>query len=134
MQNLVGVAAVSKDVEIAIPRSVDPFRGRHVAITGVESDMLADSVAALSADDLTTLASISPDGYRLNASIANVAPLHAAGVLGQGVVVAVIDTGIRPGFPHISLDGSVIGCENFVPDALAVPTRRTRATGRSSQG
>ncbi|MCH8946539.1 MAG: hypothetical protein IH789_02780 [Acidobacteria bacterium] len=48
----------------------------------------------------------------------NVSSLHADGILGQGVIVGVIDSGIRPGFPHIDLDGSVIGCEDFVGDAL----------------
>src|SRR5262245_33501477 len=33
----------------------------------------------------------------------NVKPLHDAGYKGQGVIVAVIDTGLRPGYPH--LDG-----------------------------
>ena len=37
---------------------------------------------------------------------------------GSGVTVAVIDSGIRPGFPHLTLDGSVVGCEDFVGDAL----------------
>lgn len=48
----------------------------------------------------------------------NLIPLFAGGHLGQGIKVAVIDTGIQPGFPHISLDGSVIGGEDFVGDGL----------------
>jgi subtilisin family serine protease len=64
------------------------------------------------------MATANPNAYLINNAIANVSPLHAQGVAGQGVVVAVIDSGIRPGFPHLSLDGSVIGCEDFVGDAL----------------
>jgi hypothetical protein len=50
--------------------------------------------------------------------ITNVNQLHGQGLLGQGMVVAVIDSGIRPGFPHLTLDGSVVGCDDFVLDAL----------------
>jgi serine protease AprX len=42
--------------------------------------------------------------------------LHAAGKTGAGVIVAVIDSGLRPDRPHLSLDGSVIGCEDFIND------------------
>src|SRR5258705_7147295 len=48
----------------------------------------------------------------------NVTPHLAGGTTGAGVIVALIDSGIRPGFPHISLDGSVIGGEDFVGDGL----------------
>ncbi len=67
---------------------------------------------------MATLADVQPQAYLLNGAIANVTTLHAAGITGQDVVVAVLDSGIRPGFPHLSLDGSVIGCEDFVMDAL----------------
>jgi subtilisin family serine protease len=59
-----------------------------------------------------------PDAYLINNQAMNLGPVHAGGALGQGIKVAVIDSGIRPNFPHISLDGSVIGGENLVPDAL----------------
>jgi subtilisin family serine protease len=42
------------------------------------------------------------------------ADLHRRGWTGAGNVVAVIDTGLRPGYPHSA--GSVVGCENFVDD------------------
>src|SRR5258705_8247506 len=48
----------------------------------------------------------------------NVTPHLAGGTTGAGVIVALIDSGIRPGFPHIALDGSVIGGEDFVGDGL----------------
>ena len=46
----------------------------------------------------------------------NVQPLHDAGFKGQGVIVAVIDTGLRPGYPHLEGDGSIIGGEDFIGD------------------
>src|SRR5258706_6489492 len=48
----------------------------------------------------------------------NLGPVFAQGFSGQGMKVAVIDSGIRPNLPHISLDGSVIGGEDFVGDGL----------------
>jgi serine protease AprX len=34
-------------------------------------------------------------------------------------VVAVIDTGLRPGYPHLESDGSILGGEDFVGDGLS---------------
>jgi hypothetical protein len=75
-------------------------------------------VRALAATGIPSLATTRPNGYILNNGILNVSSLHASGITGAGVVVAVIDSGIRPDFPHISLDGSVVGCEDYVGDGL----------------
>ena len=116
---LVGGDAIIKDVEIQAPRSVDTFRGKGgLASSGGELAMTAESVDGIAAEEIPALAVGAAAAYRFNLEIANVATLHAAGFTGQGMVVAVIDSGIRPGFPHISLDGSVAGCEDFVGDAL----------------
>src|SRR5499427_6280753 len=117
LRDVVGTGAVVKDQEIVIPGSVDTLRGRNLA-AGLPTTFEADSYEALGSTDIAQLATVSPDAYLLNNSIANVSSLHAAGITGSGVVVGLIDTGIRPGFPHISLDNSVIGCEDFVGDGL----------------
>jgi membrane-anchored mycosin MYCP len=118
LRDVVGVGAISKDAIVDLPGSVDTLRGRTLPSAVDTSELTYDTVAGLSADEVSALAAATPQGYLLNSAIANVAPLHASGIRGQGVIVAVIDSGIRPGFPHISLDGSVIGCEDFVGDAL----------------
>jgi len=74
-----------------------------------------------------------PCAYLVNNGIANVSSLHA-GETRAGIIVGVIDSGIRPGFPHISLDGSVVGCEDFVGDASAARTSPTTDTAPSSPG
>lgn len=117
LRDVVGTAAITKDEEIALPSSVDMLRGRNLA-GSVTNEFEADSFEALGELEIEQAATVNPSAYLLNNSIANVSSLHAEGTTGSGVVVAVIDTGIRPGFPHISLDGSVIGCEDFVGDAL----------------
>ena len=118
LRDLVGTGAISKDAIVDVPGSVDTLRGRRLPGAADDAEHFFDRVEELSADGLSALAAANPKAYLLNNAIANVAPLHASGITGQGVIVAVIDSGIRPGFPHISLDGSVIGCEDFVGDAL----------------
>ena len=118
LRDLIGTGALSKDEIVDLPGNVDTLRGRRLPSAVDTSELMFDGVAELSAADVGGLAASTPQAYLLNSAIANVAPLHASGIAGQGVVVAVIDSGIRPGFPHISLDGSVVGCEDFVGDAL----------------
>ena len=119
LRRAVGATAITKDDEIAAPTSVDTLRGKGGFVPEDDAQQLPfDDAAAITAEELAALAAADPAAYLLNNGIANASPLHAAGIAGTGVVVAVIDSGIRPGFPHISLDGSVIGCEDFVGDAL----------------
>jgi subtilisin family serine protease len=118
LRDMVGTAAITKDEIINLPGSGDTLRGRNLATSGAENEIEADSVDVLGAADIQALATANPNAYLLNNSIANVSSLHSTGITGAGVIVAVIDAGIRPGRPHISLDGSVIGCEDFVGDAL----------------
>jgi subtilisin family serine protease len=118
LRDLLGPGAISKDLDIELPGSVDTIGSKQVPATPQEPEALADAADVVGDQDLATLAGSNPQAYLLNNAIANVTPLHAGGITGLGVIVAVIDTGIRPGFPHISLDGSVVGCEDFVGDAL----------------
>ena len=61
-----------------------------------------------------------------NNAAMNLTSLHGTGTLGQGMKVAVIDSGIRPDFPHLSLDGSVIGGEDLVPGWPRLQQQRQR--------
>jgi subtilisin family serine protease len=78
--------------------------------------LAANHLLPMTAGDLAKTASAGPSAYLFNNSLLGLQSLHAAGLQGQGVVVAVLDSGLRPGFPHIS--GSVIGGEDFVNDGL----------------
>ena len=113
-----GTGNVFKDFAVPLPAPLDARLPRNLARTGDENLIQADSVQALAGADIRNLATAAPNGYLLNGAIINTLPLFAGGNLGQGVTVAVIDSGIRPGFPHISFDGSVVGCEDLVGDAL----------------
>lgn len=117
IRELVGPEAITKDLVVPAPTSVDTRRGREASTTDV-AEITAEAAEVLDAEQLASLAAVNPQAYAPNNGVANVSALHSSGFLGTGSIVAVIDSGIRPGFPHISLDGSVIGCEDFVGDAL----------------
>ncbi len=106
----VGAGAVRKDLVVPAP-------GTPTDLTMVE-DVPAESGSAMSAESISSLAGANPDAYLINNALMNLGPLHGAGAVGSGQVVAVIDSGIRPGRPHLDLDGSVIGGEDFVGDGL----------------
>src|SRR6185295_537174 len=61
----------------------------------------------------------SPDSYAINAGILGVASLHARGITGVGTVVAVIDSGLKPNYPHLEFDGSILGGMDFAGDGLS---------------
>ncbi|HXH29044.1 MAG TPA: S8 family serine peptidase, partial [Candidatus Polarisedimenticolia bacterium] len=115
-----GPGAVTKDLAVpmpappSVPRAVPAWLTR----TGSETGIVFDSAHALAAPDLASIAAMHPDAYLINNTLSRVSQLHADGFAGQGIVVAVIDTGIRPGFYHLESDGSVIGCEDFVGDGM----------------
>jgi len=114
-----GEAAITKDLLVPAPAPVDTTRGRPGFLAGAGSnDHAYDGVEAIGEADLAGFAAEHPNAYLINNSIMNVDPFHAGGIAGEGIVVGVIDSGIRPGFPHLDLDGSVIGCEDFVGDGL----------------
>lgn len=118
LYSVIGQTNITKDLATPAPKSIDTTFGRSLARTGDEKRIVFDSSRALPASTISAIANSTPQAYRLNNSIINASPLHASGITGAGVTVAVIDSGIRPDFPHISLDGSVIGCEDFVADGL----------------
>jgi subtilisin family serine protease len=116
LRDLLGPAAISKDAEIPLPASKDTPQRKQLPGAPQPGEALADDLQALDAAQIAMLASANPEAYTLNNSLAGLDPLFAAGYQGNGIVVGLIDSGIRPGFPHIA--GSVIGCEDFVGDAL----------------
>lgn len=68
--------------------------------------------------DVEKYASDNPGSYAMNHDADNVQQLHEAGLTGKGVIVAVVDSGLRPGFGHFDDfdEETVSGCEDFVAD------------------
>ena len=114
MRDKIGVGNITKDEIIPLPSSVDTLRGRNLTPGSAANEITADSFSALGAANIQSIATVNPNGYLTTLEVANVASLHASGITGAGVIVAVIDTGIRPGF----LDDSLSGCEDFAGDGL----------------
>ena len=123
VNGLLAAGALSKDLLIPAPKPVDTAMGRReLTRTGDETRLTAYLAAPLGAAQVASIASANPNAYILNNAINGTTALHAQGILGAGVTVAVIDSGIRPGFPHLSLDGSVAGCEDSWVTVLAART------------
>jgi subtilisin family serine protease len=112
VRQLVEPAQIRKDFNVELP----PTDGRTGSIPPSVS-VEAGTATPLDAPTLAT-AGADPAAYLINNVAMNLAPLHGNGILGQGMKVAVIDSGLRPNFPHLTLDGSVIGGEDFVGDGL----------------
>jgi subtilisin family serine protease len=100
--SIAGADSVHKDAEVKPPAPVEV-----AALTGQESEAL----------DAAAFGQSLPDNYNFNLSFTNVAPLHAAGRVGQDVVVAIIDSGSANVSTIPALAGSIIGGETFVPAA-----------------
>ena len=120
LERIAGPGAITKDLKAPLPSPVNPsgIPGRDPLPAEGVLDIAFDSVEAIAPDDVAAFAAADPDAYLVNNATTHVNVLHSAGYAGQGVVVAVIDSGIRPGYPHLTLDGSVIGCEDFVGDGM----------------
>jgi len=110
----VGADEVRKDVTVALPPRLD--------VVNVDEPM---ATSILEGNAIGEFERDLPANYNYNNGLTGAASLHAADNLGQGVVVAVIDTGTALLTPALS--GTVIGGENLVPlaqDPVASATSR----------
>jgi serine protease AprX len=109
---LTGPGSIFKDLEVKEPAPIEPLQSRFsgLARTGDEERLYPLMVRPLASAEVARIGGMA---YSLNNALMNATALHSAGITGEGVVVAVIDIGFRPGFAHI--EGSIVGCETFVP-------------------
>jgi serine protease AprX len=135
LKALAGSGQVIEDVEIPGPGPVDPdLVLRGLLPPSDDARASGRAIDALPASTGEGLDDAHPVPYTISNAQINIQSLHAAGLLGQGVVVAVLDSGIRPGFPHISLDGSVVACEDFLNDGLGCVSSETEGHGTFAAG
>jgi hypothetical protein len=117
---LPGVKAISSDAEIQNPAVVNPTRARTAGSNA--KVITSESSAPLSrilSRDLPSLAINHPEVYEINNAGTNIERLHALGFTGQGIIVAVIDSGVRNGYKLV--DDTVIGGFDFVDDGAPGP-------------
>jgi hypothetical protein len=112
VRKVAGPASVRKDLMVVTELSAMDRRAGTSLLASAE----AEAVGSLTAEALADTVTARPQAYLINNATTGVDVIHARGFFGQNSVVAVLDSGIRPGFPHLTLDNSVIGGENFVPD------------------
>jgi hypothetical protein len=105
LRSMAGSAQIVKDPIIAAPSPRSGVR----------------STRGRASSRITNFSSFPPSAagpYALNNLGLNLAGLHSKGYTGAGVIVAVVDSGIRPGYPVLESDKSVIGGIDFVGDGL----------------
>ena len=91
VRTLVKPGAITKDLVMPLPDAAPDWDGRPMlAETG------AASAGVLDASAIADLAGVQPDVYLLSNALMNVNSLHADGVLGTNINVAVIDSGVVP--------------------------------------
>ena len=130
LRAIVGTGAIVKDRPIPLPETIFPFGGRGDGDVEESSTSPFDNIPATYAGPIGArnavkrLAKDHPGAYLLNHTFSNVRSLHEKGDTGKGVIVAVIDTGLRPGFENL-LGDAVIGCEDMLnPPAAPIPGPR----------
>ena len=106
VQTAVGPDNLVRDDVIPAPSVID-LKGEPA-----DGDVQAANAIML---DVTVQAGVSPANYTFNAAFSNVASLHAAGYVGAGAVIAVIDSGYRPIMVHVSPSRLISPGLNLVP-------------------
>ena len=106
LRAIIGVSSIAKDVTVNVPK---PKRRTVIP----SSDIGPPQV--LPGTQISAFVGRRPANYNFNNLLTGAEALHANGIIGEGVVVAVIDTGTANN-PDVvpALSDSVIGGENFV--------------------
>jgi subtilisin family serine protease len=100
-----GVVSVSKDSLIALPKPT-----HEVSIS-----KSAANTQTLSRAQLKTIMQQQPQNYSFNNVMTGATQLHEQEIFGDGVIVAIIDSGTANNPAVVpAIDGNVIGGENFV--------------------
>jgi subtilisin family serine protease len=120
IRTLVEPATMSKDINVPAPGSIASNGSRSIKGTQIGPVITAKSKSnrTISPTDVQQFASSHPDAYVLNNAGTRIEKLHAKGFTGEGTIVAVIDSGYRPGFSYLDADQSLIGGMDFVGDGL----------------
>lgn len=109
---IVGITGLGKDKLITTPYPFAPFNlNEHNSIEG----------SSINPAELDALVKSNPANYSFNNGMTGATTLHQAGHFGEGVVVAVIDSGIANPIIVNALYGNVVGGENFV-DGVGEPS------------
>ena len=102
---------VRKTGVFSLPLPADP-KGVDAGVIALQ----AEGKVLLDQSGIVRTSQSLPADYSFNNAYINASPLHAAGHLGQGVVVALIDSGTANNESTVlAISGTVLGGETFVP-------------------
>jgi subtilisin family serine protease len=122
LRALAGSSIITKDLIIPAP-IVETLR-RNDSQTASVTNVRAGSATAIS--DFSTVPAAA---YSLNNLGLNIQDLHKRGKTGAGVVVAIVDSGVRPRYPLLDIDNAVIGGADFVGDGLGFSNSKNEPHG-----
>jgi subtilisin family serine protease len=128
LEKSIAQVSIVRDTLIAAPTPTDAHSGRSMQTTPAYhgdpsflTDIAHDGSLPITEipriDEISEFAHLHANAYLMNHSADNVQSLHADGLTGEGVIVAVIDSRLRQDFGHFdsTVGGSVVvGCENFI--------------------
>ncbi|MBI4474716.1 MAG: S8 family serine peptidase [Acidobacteria bacterium] len=116
---LVGSSTIEKDLIIPAPVTTSTVRGNSKSGSAITSAPTNNATLI----PISELSGVSEAAYSLNNLGLNVRALHLQkpNLTGEGVVVAVVDSGVRPYYPVLALDDAVIGGIDFVGDPQGDP-------------
>ena len=107
---------IMKDTLVAAPGPISAFeeRGSGPVVQGGPLDNIP-FVTAEPIVNVQAFANTNPGAYDLNHLSDNVLALHQGGFTGVGAVVAVVDTGLRPGFGNFAV-ADCVNLTQFIGD------------------
>lgn len=112
LEKVLGTDRLGKDEIIPNPAPVQDRDALGEAVAEADAVMSEGAEGALVEE---------PANYPFNSQLTGVAALHAAGQIGTGAVIAIIDSGYRPMFTHVAASRVIAPGFNFVPGATEPP-------------
>lgn len=117
-------ARISRDYVASVPRS--SHEAGPAGDVGLATSLGEFEATSLTAEHVAQMKDLALNGLNLDATTTGAGVIHAAGNRGEGIIVAVIDSGsANTPVEAPALAGSIIGGESLVPDdPLASATSR----------
>ena len=124
LATVAGSQGLSRDYISSVPRSSQEVG--PAGEVGLATSLSEFEATSLTAEHVAQLNDLALDGLNLDTTLTGASVLHAANNRGEGIVVAVIDSGsANAPVEAPALAGSIIGGESLVPDdPLASATSR----------
>ncbi len=117
IRTIAGTSDLDKDIDVPRPAALGTT---HVRSQQAAKPTMVRATRGPRVTSLASFANSHPEAYSLNNAGTRIDKVHAKGFTGQGVIVAVIDSGIRPGFSLVN-SASIVGGTDFVDDGPAGP-------------